>query len=323
MAHNMPDPGTVRAMIALAVRAPSVHNSQPWLWRVGERTVQLYVDPRWQLPNTDPDGRDMIISCGAALHHLRVAAAASGWRTAIHRLPDPANPDHLAAVEFRPTDPDEQTIRLAQAIGQRRSDRRRYTSWEVPSRFVAAMVEAGTGYGALVRAVEPGEEEVRLLRAFDIAARQHGDDDAYRIELAHWSGRHAAAYGVPAHSAVVSTGATVRPFSDPMAREAVTTDLEVAERMMLISTSADDRRSQLQAGEAASAILLAATSRGLATCPLSEPLEVPATRAAIRSDLLHDSGFPQLIIRVGYAATSAEALPETPRRPLDDVVSEL
>lgn len=99
MGRLSPDAGTMRAAIAMAIRAPSVHNTQPWRWEIGERTVHLYADWSRRVPATDPDGRDLLISCGAALHHLRVALGAEGWATTVHRVPNPARPDHLASVE--------------------------------------------------------------------------------------------------------------------------------------------------------------------------------------------------------------------------------
>src|SRR6478735_1690911 len=90
------DRTTARAAVALANRAPSVHNSQPWRWRIGPTTLHLFADPARALPATDPDGRDLRISCGAALNHLRVALLAAGWDTRVHRLPDPALSLHLA-----------------------------------------------------------------------------------------------------------------------------------------------------------------------------------------------------------------------------------
>ena len=75
-----------------AVRAPSVHNSQPWRWRVGPHGVDLYTDATRRLPRTDPDGRDQVMSCGAALHHLLVALADAGQGARVRRIPDPARP---------------------------------------------------------------------------------------------------------------------------------------------------------------------------------------------------------------------------------------
>ena len=73
-----PDAGTIRTVLTLASRAPSVHNTQPWRWLVGSQSLHLYADTSRQLPNTDPDGRDLISSCGAALNHCVVALAALG-----------------------------------------------------------------------------------------------------------------------------------------------------------------------------------------------------------------------------------------------------
>ncbi|NKY89827.1 NAD(P)H nitroreductase [Nocardia veterana] len=317
-----PDYETLVAAVELAVRAPSVHNSQPWLWRIGDDTVQLYADTARQLRQTDPDQRDLVVSCGAALHHLRVAAAGLGWATVVHRLPNPAVPDHLAAVEFRPEPATAEAVGLSRAIASRHSDRRRYTSWEVPDMHIETLTAAAAANGVLVRDVVADDERVQLLRAFERAAAVHNADTAYRAELAQWSGHHATPDGVPARSAVAATGVMSRPFADPGLPEAVMRDIAEADHMLVLYTAGDDRVSRLRAGEATSAILLAATIFGLATCPLSEPLEVPEVRAHLRTDLLGDSGYPQMIIRVGWAAAGS-SLPPTPRRALDDVVARL
>ncbi|MVU78299.1 NAD(P)H nitroreductase [Nocardia sp. ET3-3] len=321
---NHPDHDTVRAALALAVRAPSVHNTQPWLWRVGDTTVQLYADDSRRLPHTDPDSRELVVSCGAALHHLCVAMRAFGWDTIVRRFPNPAEPRHLASVEFRPGEPNTDAMRLARAISQRRSDRRRFTSWEVPAGQVSAVMSAGAGTpGVQVREVDATGEHARLLQAFVDASTIHRDDPAYSAELAAWSGHHASPQGVPARNAVAATDPTVRSFGDPRLPEAVVHDTEESARMLMVCTASDDLRSWLRAGEIASAVLLEATVRGLASCVLSEPLEVTGVRSRIRRDLLGDFGYPQLIIRMGWAATSAEPVPATPRLPLTDVVRPL
>jgi len=103
MDRGLPDDRTVTTAIDLATRAPSVHNTQPWRWRIGDRSVHLYADLERQVSATDPDQRDLVMSCGAALHHVRVAFAALGWSTTVDRLPNPDEPDHLASLKL--TDP--------------------------------------------------------------------------------------------------------------------------------------------------------------------------------------------------------------------------
>lgn len=323
MSKNHPDHDTIRAALTLALRAPSVHNTQPWRWELGDTTVHLFADDSRHLTQTDPDRRDLLVSCGAALHHLQVAMRVFGWEAEIHRLPNPADPKHLAAFEFHAATATPEEVRLARAITRRHTDRRRFTSWEVPAGQIAKVMAAGSGPGVLVSPVDSPEDHGLLLRAFEQAAAVHAHDAEYNAELAFWSGRHAASYGVPAHNAVLATNPTVRPFADPELSEAVVRDTDALPPMLLVCTAADDTESRLRAGESASALLLAATVRGLATCPLSEPLELPEVRERIRADLLGGFGFPQLIIRMGWAATSAEPLRATPRLPLNEVLRPL
>jgi len=121
---RFPDTETIRAALSLAIQAPSVHNSQPWSWRVDNQVLHLFADFTRHLRSTDPDMRDLIVSCGAALHHCVVALAALGWHAKVHRFPNPDDPAHLASIDVLPQTPGEVDIILAAAIKRRRSDRR-------------------------------------------------------------------------------------------------------------------------------------------------------------------------------------------------------
>ncbi|MEU0515405.1 NAD(P)H nitroreductase [Amycolatopsis sp. NPDC006125] len=323
---TFPDDYTVNAALALAVRAPSVHNTQPWRWRIGDRTVHLYADPSRQLPETDPDGRDLLLSCGAALHHLRVGFAALGWRAEVHRLPNPAEPGHLAAVELHRHEPGLEEIALAAAIPRRRTDRRRHSSWPVPDSHIETMAARAADEGVILREAT-GSARYHLAEAVFEAARRHAADPAYRMELAAWSGRHFSTEGVPAVNAPApdpTPGALPgRPFADPQLAQPPGTKGEDDETVLLVlGTASDDPLSRLRAGEATSAVLLTATNLGLASCPLTEPLEITGTRQQVR-DRVTGGTMPQMVLRVGWAPVNADPLPATPRRPLAEVVTPL
>ena len=260
MSADFPDAEAMRAVLTLATRAPSVHNSQPWHWRVGPSSLNLYADSSRHLPRTDPDRRDMLLSCGAGLHHCTVALAAIGWRAKIHRLPDPSEPGHLAAVEVVAQSPGELDVTLAAAIARRRTDRRTYSPWPVPWGDIALMGARAARAGVMLRQTD------LLPRLADRTAQDNG--------------------------VVVALG-----------------------------TEADDDLARLRAGEATSLVLLSATAMGLATCPMTDPLEIPETRAAVRDDVFGTSGHPQMLMRVGWTAVDADPLPSTPRRPLPEVAN--
>lgn len=320
MNARFPDAGTVRTVLALASRAPSVHNTQPWRWRVDAASLHLYADPERQLPNTDPDGRDLMLSCGTALHHCVVAFAAVGWRSRVTRLPNPADPDHLAAIELSPYPADAVDITLAAAIPRRRTDRRHYSFWAVPVADIALMAARAARNGVTLCQVED------LDKLHDIVVesvwRHHNHD--YLGELTEWSGRYAAVAGVPARSTPAPDLTAKIPgrfFAGPaLSMAPASSSAEDNAVVLALGTRTDDRLAQLRAGEATSIVLLTATSAGLASCPVTEPLEIAATRESVRSDIFGCGNYPQMLLRVGWAPINADPLPATPRRNLSDFV---
>lgn len=297
-----------------------MHNTQPWRWRIDPAGLHLYADPARQLPHTDPDGRDLILSCGIAVQHCVTAFAAVGWRSRVRRLPDPDDPDHLATLEFSPQTADYVDVALAAAIPRRRTDRRHYSCWPVPVGDIALMAARAARAGVTLYQVQ----DVGGLH--DIVAqsiRDHLTQD-YLAELTTWSGRYFSVSGVPARNT---------PFPDPAAKIPTRLFAGAALPMapgssagddnavvLALGTRHDDRLARLRAGEATGVVLLTATSAGLASCPVTEPLETPQTRAAVRADIFGDGHHPQMLLRVGWAPINADPLPATPRRDLADFV---
>ena len=322
MSPDNVDRRTVRSAVELATRAPSVHNSQPWRWRIGDRTVHLYADPQRWLPVTDADGRDLLVSLGAVLHHLRVALAASGLRGTVHRFPNPDEPDHVAAVELRPWVPVETDLGLAAAIMARRSDRRCYSDWEVPSLLVTELISRAADQGATLRPLTAGGARARIEQAVTAAAAVHAALPAYQTETVLWTGRIASDDGVPAANLLrrAEGRGTNRSFPTGTIEQQQVPELLDGGLLAVLGTASDDRLSQLRAGEALSAVVLHATQAGLATCPLSEILEVEATRTALRDEVLQGTLSPQLLLRFGWAPPAR--LPATPRLPVDATIDD-
>lgn len=315
-----PDPETMRRVLTLATQAPSMHNTQPWRWRVGPESLSLFADPSRHLVHADPDRRYLLISCGATLNHCTVALAALGWNSKVHRLPDPSDPDHLATITVSPQPPGELDAVLATAIGRRRTDRRTYSSWPVPWGNIALMGARAARAGVMLRQIEPLP---RLNAIIAEAASTHSQDPGYVSELSAWSGRRGSVAGVPAQNTPApQPGAPVpaRTFASPaLPQPARCPAIDDNGVVVALGTHLDDDLARLRAGEATSLVLLSATALGLATCPVTEPLEVSATREAVRADVFGTSGHPQMLMRFGWAAPDAEPLPATPRRPLPDV----
>ncbi|AVZ39886.1 MULTISPECIES: nitroreductase family protein [unclassified Dietzia] len=339
-ATTAPAPSSILRAAGLASRAPSLHNSQPWLWSLDGPLLHLRADRRRHLPSSDPDRRGIYLSCGMMLHHMRVALAAVGWATTVERFPDDGDADLLAVLRMTPTPPTIENRHLAASMLQRRSDRRRFSSYPVPEHVFAPLTVRAAREGVVLERLEVSSA---LAGAVHAAARIHAGDDAYRSEIEGWSGSFREVDGVPARNvprSSASDGAIAsrrfaaasladtaagghegdpgRHAGDPGSRAG---DAEDAGAFLVMATPGDDHFSHLRAGEASSAVLLEATSFGLSTCPISEALEVPATRRVLQQSAMSSGCFPQLIIRMGWARPGAKALPLTPRRPVADILT--
>jgi nitroreductase len=324
MTTNFPDRETLRSALLLAVRAPSIHNSQPWQWRVGGQSLHLYANPKLLLPHTDPEARDFILSCGATLNHCQIALAALGWQSKVQRVPNPDDPNHLAAFKLHRCQATESEVALAAAIPRRRTDRRHYSPWQVPQHDIAMMGARAARAGVMLRRVDA---IANLTRLISDAASRHAADYEYLAELATWSGRYASTAGVPARSTPepdTNAALPARSFAGgvlPQTPDGVAADDSAV--VVALGTAEDDRLAWLRAGEATSLVLLTATVAGLATCPITEPLEIPELRAQVAQDVFGTDGYPQMMLRIGWAPINADPLTATPRRPLSEVVTRL
>ena len=318
-----PSAAELDAAIAAASRAPSIHNTQPWRWRVTAQDLELFADPSRGLHAADPAGRLMMISCGAVLDHFRVAAEAAGWRSHVTRFPDPAEPTHVASLTFERADPSEAVSQLAAAVADRRSDRRPMSSWPVPSAYADRLVAVATRRGALAHPLTFDEVDRWAHLATQAAEVTAGPE--YQAELFEWTHRSESSHdGVPATNRLAdhergAFGVNAFPPGD------VTTTPESGDEpphplAFLIGTSSDDSLARLRAGEALSAVLLEATRAGLATSIDTQVLEVGPTRRLVENELLAGYQTPQVLVTVGWPST-ADPLPNTPRRGVEEIVT--
>jgi len=196
MPTTMVDNTVIEDAVRAACRAPSLHNSQPWSWLLDGRRLQLFLDPS-RVMSSDRSARQAVMSCGAALDHLRVAMAAAGWQCHIERFPDPGNPDHLASILFTAAaSVTDQDRRWAEAIWTRHTDRLPFTGpadWHgVKTSLVAAIGDAPTQLDIL-----PDDARPQLVYATRVAESLRLYDIPYQDDLHWWAAPFEAEEGIP------------------------------------------------------------------------------------------------------------------------------
>ncbi|WP_322857795.1 Acg family FMN-binding oxidoreductase [Mycobacterium shigaense] len=308
--------------VALACRAPSYHNSQPWRWIADGDGLHLYLDSS-HVVQTDPHDRQALISCGAALDHLRVAMAAAGWESHIDRCPDPQQVDHLASIRFTEsiTVTDEQR-RRAEAIAVRRTDRLPFGPVSDWAAFESGLRSRLDDRAALVDVISEADRS-ELAWATDLTDALRFYDSAYFATLQRWTAPFEASEGIPydsllsaAEAGRVDVGRTFPVSHHPDRRAEVPVDVST---IVVISAHDDTRRDLLGCGETLSTILLEATTAGLATCTLTHLTELSTSRHLVEELTGHPR--PQVLVRIGQAPDHEHLPPPTPRRPVGDVLT--
>jgi nitroreductase len=312
-----------RFLLDTVVWAPSVHNTQPWWFGTRDATVTVHADLDRRLQVADPDGREMLVSCGAALYTLRLAIRHLGHRPSVRMLTDPERPGLVADVTIGPPEPATGEVeRLYAQIRRRRTHRGGFRPEGLPAGLLRSLRDHAYDEGVTLRVVADPGSRIALAALTEVAEQTLRSDPAYRAELARWaprpgSGRpdgvHEEAY--PRHSRRTDPYFAQRDFARGQGWGLIGDDQQDATGVVaVLTTDADARADWLRAGQALQRVLLRAAADDVSAAFHSQALEIPELRDFLR--VRHCGGaYPQMIMRLGVAASESEGV----RRPPADV----
>jgi nitroreductase len=314
---------SVDYLVATATRAPSVHNTQPWRFQILDGALELRTDPRRRLVQLDPQGRQMLVSCGAALFGLRLAIRQLGYQPAMELLPSPAQPDLLARLrlgEAATMTLDERA--LLAAVRRRHTRRGAFAAEPPPAGLLAELQYDAAAEGATLVLVDRPRAYRRLATLVAAADRAQRRQPIVRAELRTWTrpAGSRARDGVPARAYPARQGPSprdlaVRDFDLGRGWGLLDPDASSPAATAVLTTVGDDRADWLRAGQALHRVLLRAASNWVFASLHTQPLEIPSLRAAVRAQLALP-GAPQMVLQLGRSHVA----PLTPRRPVGDLL---
>ncbi len=296
-------------LLQYAILAPSPLNTQPWLFRINMMDVEIFADRRRSRRVADPVGRELTMSCGAALLNLQVAAEYFGHQYKVDVLPEAANPDLLARLQLGlEADTSGEDILLFQAITQRRSNPQPFEDKPLPEALVAALDESARKCGAWIQFIREEPARQTAAELVSDADRRLWADKHYREELAHWvrakpgersDGLPITRLGVKSWLAFAGA-ALIKSFDRSKTLAITDRDMLLRAPMLaVVGTETDDVPAWLHAGQALQRILLCARSEEVWASIHNQPIQVPELRDKL-AEMTGQSGFPQALLRLGY-----------------------
>lgn len=305
-------------VLAAATRAPSLHNSQPWSFRITPERIEIHLDHDRLLPVADPDGRESRIGCGAALFNLRLALSGHGVTPIVTVLPR-GGEGPLAVIQGggrAASSPG--NAELERAIAHRRTNRRPFFSAEVPAGHQEILRRAAEVEGGVVHFIDTPAELQHIREQAAVAHRTQLANPAWVAEWNAWTRRVNTDDGVPLAAAGPAPAPqdffTLRDFGTPGRPERLDgRDFEEQPLIAVLATHADTPVNQVNAGQTLQRLLLAGTVLGLSASFLSQLIEVPSAKSHLRV-LTGGYSHPQTVLRIGFGNPT----PATPRRSVAD-----
>ncbi|MBT8400627.1 MAG: nitroreductase [Rhodothermia bacterium] len=320
-------PVTHQLLFALnyAVLAPSGHNTQPWLFRLGDDFVDVIADRSRALAVVDPEDRELIMSCGTAAFHLQTTLRHYGLDAEIERFPDPTDPDLLARISVGgASEPSLTEHRLFMAIKKRHTNRQSFDDRKVPEIELQSMQEAVAAEGVTLDLFTDDAAKGRLGEIIAQGDRVQGQNRHFRRELSAWIRPNLSRRrdGIPGYAVGVGDAMSlvgplvVRTFDWGDGQAARDEQLAKGSPILsVLSTTHDNAAAWLATGIALDHVLLLAADYSIQASYLNQPLEIPELRTRV-AGLLERNAFPQIILRMGYGRLSKA----TPRRPVSEVL---
>ncbi|MGB8800555.1 MAG: twin-arginine translocation signal domain-containing protein [Candidatus Acidiferrales bacterium] len=338
------------ALVRAAILAASPHNTQPWLFKTTESSIELHIDSERNVGALDPYLREEHIGMGCALENLMLAAPANGYAASAELVPGKlglispeAKSQLLARADLASGKREENE--LYNAIPLRHTNRGPYEPQRALSPdFVEALQHLPDDYKDVKLFLFTAERDRKKIAEVSSAANTeiYSDRDVQRGSerwiRTNWSavqkyrdGLTIDAFGLPPVGSAIA-----KMMSARMLRWAASHSTENGYLNLMLTApligfiAVRDRYAQeqcLQAGRIWQRAHLLATARGLAARPCNEAVEMvdherslgrPATRVALLNEITTDPTWqPTFVFYMGYPKLSAHA---SPRRPVQAVL---
>lgn len=334
------------ALVSAAILAASPHNTQPWLFRVSDSSIELLIDTSRNVGALDPYLREEHIGIGCALENLMLAAPANGYAATatlvpgqLAPIPAQPKPQLLARINLTPgkRDADE----LYNAIPLRHTNRGRYDSRKaLPPEFLDALSHLPDGDSNVKLFLFTNEAERKNIAKVSSAANkeiysdpnvQAGSERWVRLQWSsvqrHRDGLTIDAFGLPPIATVIVKTLPQRMVAWLGSRSQKDTysDLMLSAPLIGFIAVRDryDQQQCLLAGRTWQRAHLFATAKGVAARPCNESVEMvdheralgqPASRVALLNEITGDPSWqPTFVFYMGYPTLTAHA---SPRRPV-------
>ncbi len=326
MARSIAPPATssstrFRGLVHEATLAASSHNTQPWKFKLGQRSIGIFPDLTRRCPVVDPDDHHLFVSLGCATENLVCGALANGLYAHVDGRAD------RVEVAFEDTLPVRSP--LYDALPERQCTRSTYDGQPISAADLQLLERAARGPGIHPVVLTDRSDIETVIECVAQGTAAQIRDPKFVEELATWirfneaeaartgDGLSTAATGAPSAprwlGRILFRGLlTPRSENEKNARH-----LRSSTAVVIFFSDRNDPEHWIEVGRAYERFALQATALGIRNAFMNQAVEVAPLRAQLGAWLNAGERRPDLVVRFGRGPE----MPRSRRRPLEQVIA--
>lgn len=309
-------------MIEQAIKAPSGHNTQPWLFKINPDSIEIHPDYSKSLPVVDFDNRELFISLGCAAENLCLAASYKGYKPDLYL----SNRNIIQINLFK--DKSLEKPSLFTQIKERQTNRSVYDGRRIPEDVVNKLKSIDMESGVSLNFYENGSTDYTTITDFVTEGnRLQMNNKDFTDELKSWmrynkadqdsrnDGLSYAVFGapnIPYFIAKLVMSLAINSSSQ------IKNDLKKilsSSHFALFTAQENEQKTWVSLGRTLQRFLLKSTELGISHAYLNQPNEIKELSVKM-GEAIQANGFTSILLRIGYGRKAAYSK----RKRIEDVV---
>ena len=306
-------------MIEQATKAPSGHNTQPWLFHICEDSIEIHPDNRKTLHVVDRNRREMFVSLGCATENLCIAAGSIGYASKVN-----VSEEGIISIELHSVDNQKKTL-LSGQITRRQTNRSIYNGKQIPEKVIRELLTLEKEEYIGIYCWQKQSIEFNKIRDYVLVGNKiQMSDSCFKNELKSWmrfnkrdeqqtlDGLSYAVFGAPNLPRWLSRLIMGTYLTPGMQNKSDEKKVNSSSHVVLFTVKNDSIPEWIQLGRTLEHFLLKTTEAGIATAFINQPCELKVLAEQMQCEVIHQTGkekrIPVVLLRMGYA----KAMPYSP-----------
>ncbi|MCD7973300.1 MAG: nitroreductase [Candidatus Azobacteroides sp.] len=311
-------------MITHAVKAPSGHNTQPWLFKIDGNRIEIHPDYTKSLPVVDTENRELFISLGCALENLCLAAMEKNYESVVT-----VTEKGVISVDLFPSDTIITPCDLFAQIPVRQTNRSVYNGKRIPRDTISALGNKIMSQNIHIHFYENGTARFDSIKRYvESGNRIQMKDKAFKTELKEWmrfnkkhseekkDGLSYRVFGAPNLPALISKPVIGLAINERSQVKGDNKKIASSSHFALFTVKENTCKEWIQLGRILQRFLLITTEMGIVHSYLNQPNEVQALSEQMANALNLKEEYPVILLRLGYG----DKMPYSGRKGIESVI---